>query len=711
MLQRLLGVALLGAALLLPAAPAAAADDVRSLLGQGWTYLEAGSLRKAEEAFMGAFDTPEGRNTAEVYYAVAAIWWERRNAMASYMWLSDAQKASRDSYTWNGGPDSEWDRRIGSRRRFIEKNFTVIKLRSPKRGKPLPPLSDPPPADPLLREFTDGLSQVVDEGVEAKVAVQWVLLPNGTYWIGEDLVTLGGGELDPARADSWELPTHGGKAKKAYEERVAAIGAGNSMALALLGESEREALEAERADEEERLRQEREEADRVAEARRAEEERKAAEEQARADEAAAAEAERVAEEQRRADEEERRTDEDQRAAEEDQRQAEADRAAEEQRKADEEAARQAETLRRQKEREAEAERQAVADEEARQAEEARQREEGLAELRKQDEARADEEARLREERLAAEEAARREAADAEELRRAEEREAERLAAEEAERTRSEDEWEAARVRMEEQQEAEQAREDARRADRGTTTGPSGDERDRFRSRKLVLAGGIGGATVTRLQADGTTGEVDWSAGGEGAYLIPLKDNGLALGLGVSYTNVPVSGCSQAQTRASLFAVQIAPRIPISLGKRAWLSIRAGAHIGGGGTWPSDDVRDSCAVDRLANPDDRVAYGVRLSSGPATGRLSYAELGWRGASFVVGPDLEVAALFGAGSANMYLGAAAFLRHDQVFAIVNGDTYHFRDEGSGLSLFSSPVAGLDGKASMARFQFGVRGVVIF
>ena len=117
-LQRLLGVALLGAALLLPAAPAAAADDVRSLLGQGWTYLEAGSLRKAEEAFMGAFDTPEGRNTAEVYYAVAAIWWERRNAMASYMWLSDAQKASRDSYTWNGGPDSEWDRRIGSRRRF-----------------------------------------------------------------------------------------------------------------------------------------------------------------------------------------------------------------------------------------------------------------------------------------------------------------------------------------------------------------------------------------------------------------------------------------------------------------------------------------------------------------------------------------------------------------------------------------------------------------
>ena len=200
-LPRLLAGAAICAALLLLPAPPAAAADVKTLVGQGWTYMEAGSLRQAEEALMAAFDTPEGRNTAEVYYAVAAVWWERRNAMAAYMWLSDAQKASRDSFTWNGGPDHEWDRRIGSRRRFIEKNFTVIKLRSSKRGKPLPPLADPPPTDPLLREFTDGLARVVDEGVEAKVAVQWVLLPNGTYWIGTDLLKLGGGELDPARAE------------------------------------------------------------------------------------------------------------------------------------------------------------------------------------------------------------------------------------------------------------------------------------------------------------------------------------------------------------------------------------------------------------------------------------------------------------------------------------------------------------------------------
>lgn len=709
--MRVLCAALLGAALMLPSAPAAAADDVRRLLGQGWTYLEAGNLRKAEESFMAAFDTPDGRNTAEVYYAVAAIWWERRNAMASYMWLSDAQKASRDSYTWSGGPDMEWDRRIGSRRRFIEKNFTVIKLRSPKRGKPLPPLSDPPPSDPLLREFTDGLSTVVEEGVEAKVAVQWVLLPNGTYWIGEELVTLGGGELDPARADSWELPAHGGKAKKAYEERLAALASGDSMALAQLGASEREALETERArqqaDEGERLREEQEEADRIAQSRREEEERKAADERRLAEEAARAEQDRAAQEQRAADA--RRVEEERRRADADS--AAARRAEEEARRAEQDAARQAEAdadaARAEQQRQAEARA-----EEDRKAEEARKREEGLAELRRQDEARAGEEARLREERLAAEEASRREAADAEELRLAEQREAERVAAEDQERSRRDGEWEAARKRMEEQQEADKAREEARRADRrSSSSGAGGGERDAFRSRRLVLAGGIGGATVTRLESDGSTGEVEWSAGGEGAYLVPLKDDGLALGIGVSYTNLPVSGCSQAQTRASVFAVQIAPRIPISLGKRAWLSIRAGAHVGGGGTWPSDDVRNTCAADRLANPDDRVAYGVRLTSGTASDRLSYAELGWRGASFVVGPDLEVAAMFGAGSANMYLGAAAFLRHDQVFAIVNGDTYHFRDEGSGLSLYSAPVAGMDGKASMARFQFGVRGVVMF
>jgi hypothetical protein len=61
--------------------------------------------------------------------------------------------------------------------------------------------------------------------------------------------------------------------------------------------------------------------------------------------------------------------------------------------------------------------------------------------------------------------------------------------------------------------------------------------------------------------------------------------------------------------------------------------------------------------------------------------------------------------------MYFGAAAYLRHDQVFAVVKADTYHFRDEGSSLSLFSSQIAGLDAKASMARFQFGVRAVVMF
>ena len=71
---------------------------------------------------------------------------------------------------------------------------------------------------------------MVEEGIEAKVAVQWVLLPNGTYWIGEELVDLSGGQLEPTKAASWELPADRGKARAAYTERVAALEAGRSMA-------------------------------------------------------------------------------------------------------------------------------------------------------------------------------------------------------------------------------------------------------------------------------------------------------------------------------------------------------------------------------------------------------------------------------------------------------------------------------------------------
>ena len=270
--------------------------------------------------------------------------------------------------------------------------------------------------------------------------------------------------------------------------------------------------------------------------------------------------------------------------------------------------------------------------------------------------------------------------------------------------------------MEEQQERERLEEERRRAEvrdrRAGGAGGGGGELDQLRSRRLLIAAGVGGASVSRLTADGNQGEVDWSLGGEMAWLVPLNDRGLALGIGLSYTNLPVSGCSQTQTRGSVGALQLAPRIPIPLGKRAWLTIRAGAHIGVVGTWPSEQVRDECARASLSGDTGEIAYGVRLSDGDASARVTYSDLGWRGYGLAVGPDAEIGAMFGAGANPMYVGIAGFLRHDQLFAFVSASDYRFRDETtSSLTLHSTNVSGLDGRASMARFQFGVRGVVLF
>jgi len=275
------------------------------------------------------------------------------------------------------------------------------------------------------------------------------------------------------------------------------------------------------------------------------------------------------------------------------------------------------------------------------------------------------------------------------------------------------EWEEARDRMEEQQEAERQAAELRR-DRvreGRQAG-SGRELDTFRSARWYVGAGVGGVSVSRLVTDGTLGEVGWTTNGEIAYLVPIKSQGIALGIGVSYANLPVSACSQAQTRASAVALHVGPRIPIPLRNRAWLSIRASFHAGAAGTWPGDSVRDRCHDLALENSDDPVAYGVRLTDGDAQGKFSYADLGWRGGAVVIGPDVEVGILVGAGKqAPVYLGGAFFLRHDQVLAVIRGDTYHFRQDGNSLALASASLGSLDGKASMARFQFGLRGTVMF
>lgn len=219
-------------------APSAEQVEVTQLVAAGWAFLSAGSLVKAEDAFTRAWEKRPGKDRAEVYYALSAVWWERRNAMASYSWLHEAQEAKKNSWYWDAGDDGSWDRRITGRIRYIERNFTVIKLRFPASGKPLPPLADPPPADPMLRSFTDAIARQVTEGSEAGAGVQWFFLPNGRYWAAGQDQDHRGGEMEPTRADSWDVVGDRGAARRKYDERAAAIAAreaeADAQAAALL---------------------------------------------------------------------------------------------------------------------------------------------------------------------------------------------------------------------------------------------------------------------------------------------------------------------------------------------------------------------------------------------------------------------------------------------------------------------------------------------
>lgn len=718
--------------MLATAVPASAQGPgkVRQLLGQGWTYLEAGNLRKAEESFTAAFEDPVGRNTAEVYYAIAAVWWERRNAMAAYMWLGDAGKASKDSFTWDGGPDNEWSGRIDARRRYIESNFTVIKLRSPKRGKPLPPLADPAPHDPLLRQFTDRLPTVVQEGVDAKVTVQWVLLPNGTYWIGEELVDLAGGQLDPNQAASWELPADRGKAKAAYAERLAALESGRSMAeeaSTVAATAEADAAAADEARElEEEARRKQDEADRAA--RLAEQDRRLAEERAREEERRQAELDRQAQE--RADRDRRRAEEEQRQAAEDQRRAEERQAADQRREAEarqaEEDRRRAEELRAEEDRRRAAERQADVDRrlaEERQREADRQRAEELrrqddlarAQERQEAEARRAEQAELAEGRRRAQEAADEEARQAAARRRDEER---RRA--EAEDRRVEDDRQATLRADTLREEARAAQEDAdaeaaraRDADaRAVAEAPAGQASEVLSARRGYLALGGGLTTVDRLEPGGGTVEADWAAHGEVGLLAPLLTGRtpLALAVGLSYDSLPMASCSFAQSRGHVVALHVAPRLAVPIRGRTFLQARVGFHIGAGATEPSASDRQACADARhSAEAGTEVAYGVQLTDGA---QASYGDLGWGGWAMVLGPDLEVGVLGAPGPAPVFVGAAFFLRHDQVFAAIEGGDYHVRSAASpAVELQTVELSALDPAASMPRFQVGARATVLF
>ena len=72
-------------ALLIPAAAQARmTKEERNLkLSQAWQWMEAGSLDKADTAFKEVLADEQGHLIAEVHYGLAAVWWQKRNAMAS----------------------------------------------------------------------------------------------------------------------------------------------------------------------------------------------------------------------------------------------------------------------------------------------------------------------------------------------------------------------------------------------------------------------------------------------------------------------------------------------------------------------------------------------------------------------------------------------------------------------------------------------------
>ena len=79
---------------------------------------------------------------------------------------------------------------------------------------------------------------------------------------------------------------------------------------------------------------------------------------------------------------------------------------------------------------------------------------------------------------------------------------------------------------------------------------------------------------------------------------------------------------------------------------------------------------------------------------------------------MGPDLQVGVLVGPPIGTILVGGGAYFRHDQVFAVIPEGTYRFRPEGTtGLGLAEETLQPMNNKTSMARFQFGLRGQLVF
>ncbi|MCO4770232.1 MAG: hypothetical protein KDA24_09400 [Deltaproteobacteria bacterium] len=214
-----------------------ASPALRRQLGAAWTMIEAGNLVRATEIYLELLGGPEGRDHAEVYYGLSLIGWERRSARDAYQWLIAARRGEREwGSGWNPGINNRWQRRIEDRLRFIETNFTLKLLRPPERGEAIPPLADPPPSDPVLAEFAATIPELLEVALQDEGRLVFLLLPNGSWWVGDRLEWHEGGAMEPTQAaEGWELAARTGRDEQQDIKRKAEMAVGGSLGRELIG--------------------------------------------------------------------------------------------------------------------------------------------------------------------------------------------------------------------------------------------------------------------------------------------------------------------------------------------------------------------------------------------------------------------------------------------------------------------------------------------
>lgn len=243
LIARLLTTTTLCAMVLLLAGPAVAgrgreaSPELQRGLGEAWVILEAGNFDQAGDLYSALLATAEGRDHAEVYYGLGLIAWEKRDALAARGWLWAAHRGQLESGGWNPGVGQRWQRRIEERLNFIQGNFTLRKFEVPPRGEPIPPLADPIPRDPVLAEFAAAVPRVLKASLKrVPDGPVFLMLPNGSWWVGDRLEWHDGGAMEPTEAgESWPLVTNSGVQAEAHEGRVAELAAGGSLGRQLIG--------------------------------------------------------------------------------------------------------------------------------------------------------------------------------------------------------------------------------------------------------------------------------------------------------------------------------------------------------------------------------------------------------------------------------------------------------------------------------------------